>query len=166
MRTVHVVAIETGQPPVLPRLCFLCGKAGIDPLTSIRMSDENGRVDFYLYGLIDEPAQGDVLPVPVHDACARSLRNRCLARLLAIVLGWAAAVSAGVMLDLDAWLVLALATIAATPFLYLEFTRPVPFEFWFSGAKYRLAFSDRKFAQQVARLNDAEVIESTLGGGY
>lgn len=164
MKTVHVVAVPSGRPPLLPSVCVVCGRAGVEPLETMQMSDDNGRVDFYLYGIANEPDQGSLLPVPVHAACARTLRNAALKRLAAVAAGWAIAGSGGILLGVDALFAFAAATIAATPFLYLEFTRPVPLEFWFADGKYCLAFSDRKLAGQVARLNDADVTESTPDG--
>jgi hypothetical protein len=162
MKTVHVVEVQTGRMPLLPNICVVCGKAGLDPLDTIQMSDENGRVDFYLYGIAKEPAVGPLLPVPVHPACARTVRNAALTRLLAIAIAWAIIGTGATMLGLDAFLAFAAATIPAGPLLYLEFTRPVPLEFWFSGGKYCLAFSNGKLAHRVARLNGAELSERTL----
>ncbi len=106
------------------------------------------------------------LEFPVHDACVREVRNGFLKHLALILLAVGLIAVAGVMVKHVAVSVI-VALLGATPFLYLEFTKPVPVEFLHYRGRYVLIFRDHDYAEQVARLNGATVKEdSNPYGGF
>lgn len=83
----------------------------------------------------DDRSPGPVLEVPVHDSCARVVRNGFLRWLLV------SALALGVML-------------AAIPL-----SRPAPLEFSLQRGRVSLAFRDCQYAGLVAHLNGAQIKE-------
>lgn len=158
MKTRYVVEVNGASRPVLPEVCIVCGKSAGEPLRTLPLSDEYSRVEFYFYRILEEPAQGALLDVRVHDRCARSVRNRFVKGLLSIVAVATAIAAAGILMGFDGLLAIVAALVAATPFLYRQLSSPVPIEFWHYGGKYVLVFEDRRLADRVARLNEAEVM--------
>jgi hypothetical protein len=159
MKTVYVVEVSDSQKPVFPDSCVVCGQPRGERLTTIMMNDEHGRVDFYLHGLFDTPAQGSLLEIPAHDVCARGVRNDFLKRFFLIVSVAASIFIIGILNKCSTWLSAAIALVLATPFLYFQFTKPVPVEFNHYDKKYVLMFKDRSYAEEFSHLNIAEVKE-------
>jgi len=79
--------------------------------------------------------------------------------MLLIVIVVVAIAAIGILMEYNTVLSIAVALTVMTLFLYCQFTRPVPIEFWHYGGKYLLMFKNRNYAAQAARLNDAEVKE-------
>jgi hypothetical protein len=161
MKPVYVVEVDGAADPALPQACVVCGKAAGEVLRTLPLSDEYGRVEFYFYGIVERPAQGRLLPVPIHDRCARALRNRFLKRLLPAVAVAGVVGAAGIWLGLDDFWTMAAVLVAAGRLFYRALGMPVPMEFWHSGSRIVLVFADRDFAQRVARLNGAQVVPCT-----
>jgi hypothetical protein len=136
----------------------VCGKAVGEPLRTLQLSDEYGRVEFYFYGIVDRPAQGRLMPVRVHERCARALRNRFLKRLLPAAALAGAVGAAGIWLGLDDFWTIAAVLVAAGLMFYRALGMPVPMEFWHRGSRLVLVFTERDFARRVARLNGAQVM--------
>ena len=156
MKPLYVVEVDDSQKPLFPDMCLACGRRGAEKPIMLLMTDEHGRVDFYFYKLLKSTAQGLKLEFPVHDACAREVRNAFLKHFALIILAAVLIVAGGIVVQhLAIGIVIAL--LAATPFLYLEFTKPVPVEFLHYNGRYVLIFRDSEYAETVARLNVAKV---------
>jgi hypothetical protein len=135
------------------------GKA--EGLVKILINDEQSRVDFYLYRVSSAPGQGPLLEIPVHDSCARAFRNDFLMRFALIVLGAAAIIAIGSYSSFGMWASSIAAVIIATPFLWLEISKPAPVEFGLSrGGEYSVWFKNASYAREFARMNGAEVKET------
>ena len=158
MNPVYVVEVDGAADPVLPQACVICGSGTGEPLRTLQLSDEYGRVEFYFYRIVDRPAQGRLLPVQIHDRCARALRNRFLKRLLPAAALAGAVGAAGIWLGLDDFWNMAAVLVAAGLMLYRALSMPVPMEFWHHGNRFVLVFTDRDFARRVARLNGAQAM--------
>jgi hypothetical protein len=158
MNPVYVVEVEGTADPRLPDACVVCGRSAGEPLVTLPLSDEYGRVEFYFYRVVKKPAQGRLLPVRVHDGCARMVRNRFLKRLLPMAAVAGAVWGAGVWVGLDGFWTMAAVLVAAGLMFYRALNSPGPMEFWHHGNRLVLVFTDRDFAQCVARLNAAQVV--------
>ena len=162
MNTIYVVEVNESKGLKLPDSCIVCGLSGDNELKTITLSDEQGRVDFYLYGFIKTPGEGFLLKAPVHDKCAKGVRNNFLKRLLLIIIVASAIVTLGIIRHFGMFFSVVIALVVITVFLYFLVIKPVPMEFIYKGKKYFLMFKDRTYAEHVARLNGSEVRESSL----
>jgi hypothetical protein len=161
IKKIYVAEMNDSKKPAFPDSCVVCGQPRGERLSTLTMSDEHGRVDFYLYKLPIAAAQGSHLEIPVHDTCAKGVRNDFLKRFALIALVAVSIAAAGVLNQYGAFYSLMAALVVATPFLYLQFTKPVPVEFNHYAQKYVLMFKDRNYAEDFARLNGVEVREGT-----
>jgi hypothetical protein len=156
--TVYVVEIDGGRQPVFPQRCAACDRIGSEMPVGIEVGDEVARVDYYLYGFGVSPSQGPLLTVPIHDSCAKAIRNDFLKRAALILLLAAAVIALGMYLH-HGLLGLIAAVIIATPLLYIQMMKPVPFEFYKTPNSYVLIFSNREYAREFAFHNGVEAEE-------
>lgn len=159
MKTIHIVEVSDSKKPVFPDSCVVCGHPREERLMPMVMSDEHSRVEFYFYKLSRTRAQGSLLEFPVHDSCAISARNGLIKNLTLIIIMAASIAVFGILSKFSLWASALAAIVVATPFLYMQFTKPVPVEFIHCDQKYVLMFKNRNYAEHVARLNNVEVKE-------
>lgn len=160
MKTVYLVEVEDSKNPVFPDSCIVCGTQKQERLTSMTMCDEHGRMDFSLYKLSNINAVGSLLEIPAHDTCLINLRNDLLKRFTLILLGVLSLAAIGFFSRYGTGYFIVAAIVLATPFLYLEFTTPVPVEFYRHDRAYFMLFKDEDYAKAFARLNNARVKET------
>jgi hypothetical protein len=156
MQTAYLVKIPDSQKPIFPDSCVVCKKPKGEKLEILPVSDEHGRVEFYLYGLGIKPGVGTLLPIPVHDSCARAVRNSFLKWLLLSVAVAAGIAIIGTIRGYSIFYSCLAALVAMTPFLFIFSSKPVPIEFYHVEKSFSLVFQDRAYAEQVARLNHVE----------
>jgi hypothetical protein len=60
--------MSNSKEPVFPQVCVVCRDLGIEPLVPLTMTDEQGRMDFYLYRIVrSSPDVGhSFLGIPAH----------------------------------------------------------------------------------------------------
>ncbi len=155
---VYMVEIDGESQPVFPQRCAACARIGSEMPVGIQVGDEEGRVDYYLYGFGVSPSQGPLLRIPIHDSCAKAIRNDFLKRLALILLLAAAVIALGMYLH-HGILGLVAAALIATPLLSIQMMKPVPFEFYKTPNSYVLIFSNREYAREFAWHNGVEVEE-------
>jgi len=160
MKTFYVVEVVDSKKPLFPDSCVACGMPGTERPVNILLTDEGSRVDFYLYKLPLRPAQGPRLEVPVHDSCAKRIRNTFLKQLALAVLVSALILGVGIYSKhTGVSLIAVLAVLAA--FFCIQTMKRVPLEFNRHGGKYILMFGDRGYAEKMASLNGAQVRTGT-----
>jgi len=157
MKSVYVVEVPDSRKPVFPDACVVCGVQKHESLTTMKMSDDNGRIDFYLYKIANRDAVGSLLEIPVHDMCVMSLRNDALKRFAGIFLAALSIVAVGVFSRYGTFGFIVAAIVIAVPFLYLEFMNPMPMEFYHQNRTYVMLFRHEEYARDFARLNSATV---------
>lgn len=155
---VYVVEIDCDRQPVFPQRCAACARIGSEMPVGIEVGDEEGRVDYYLYGFAVSPSQGPLLRIPIHESCAKAIRNDFLKKLALILLLATAVIGLGMYLH-HGLLGLIAAVLIATPLLYIQMTKPVPFEFYKTPDSYVLIFANREYAREFAWHNGVEVEE-------
>lgn len=156
--TVYMVEIDGESQPVFPQRCIACARIGSEMPVSMQVGDEEGRVDYYLYGFGVSPSQGPLLTVPIHDSCAKAIRNDFLKRLALILLLAASVIALGLYLH-HGLLGLIAAVIISTPLLYIQMMKPVPFEFYKTPNSCVFIFANREYAREFAWHNGVEVVE-------
>jgi hypothetical protein len=154
--SVYAVKVSDSQQIVFPKRCAACARLGSEMPFSMQVSDEQGRVDFYFYGTSFKPAEGILLTIPIHDSCARGVRNDFLKRLILIILAAAGITALGIYMHYGS-LGLAAAVIIATPLLYVQLMKPVPVEFYHYQHTYVLLFTNSEYAREFAFHNGASV---------
>jgi hypothetical protein len=160
MKTFYVVEVDGSKKPLFPDSCVACGMPGAERPVNITLTDDGSRVDFYFYKLPLRPAQGPKLEVPVHDSCAKGIRNTFLKQFALAVLASALILGAGIYSKhMGVSLIAVLAVLVV--FLYIQAMKRVPVEFHRHGGKYVLMFGDRGYAEKVASLNGAQVRTGT-----
>lgn len=162
MQTVHsfyYVFVPDSKTPIFPDLCVACGQSGGEELKLVQITDDLGSVQFYFYGLGRDSEEDFHLHVPVHDTCGRSVRNAFL-KWLVLSLTISAAIAAfGITQGWGYFASLVVSGIVMGPLLSILLSKPVPFEVNHGGGELHLKFSNRSYAEYVARLNGSEVIE-------
>jgi hypothetical protein len=154
--SVYAVKVSDSQQVVFPERCTACARLGSEMPVSMQVSDEQGRVDFYCYKFPVASAQGPQLTIPIHDSCARGVRNDFLKRLVLIILLAAGIAALGMCLH-HGILGLTAAVIVATPLLYVQLMKPVPMEFYHYQHTYVLLFTNHEYAREFAWQNGASV---------
>jgi hypothetical protein len=157
MKSVYLVEVPDSQKPVFPDSCLVCRAQKQESLTTMRMSDDNGRVDFYLYKISNRDAVGSVLELPVHEKCVESLRNDFLKRFAVIFLVALSIAAIGVLGKYNIVGFIAASLIIVVLFLYLEFMNPMPMEFYHHDRMYIMLFKHEDYARDFARVNNAKV---------
>jgi len=162
MKTVHssyYVFLPESKMPAFPDLCVVCGKAEGEELKRVQITDDLGSVQFYFYGMGGDREDDFHVHVPIHHSCGKRVRNTSL-KWFGLALMVAAGIFAlGIMLGWGFWASLFVTGIIAGPLLFVLLSKPVPFELNHGGGKLHLKFSNPSYAEQVARINDSEVIE-------
>ena len=120
------------------------------------VTDEGSRVDFYFYELPLKPAQGPQLEVPVHDSCAKGIRNAFFRQAATVVLAALVVGAIGVYGRFPG-IALTVAFAFFATFFVQQALRRMPFEFQLARTGYVLMFNDRAYAERVASLNGAQV---------
>ncbi len=157
MKSVCLVEVPDSQKPIFPRSCPVCRAQKHEVLTTMRLSDDGGRIDFYLYKISDRDAVGTLMEIPVHDTCVKSLRNDALKRFAVVFMAALTIVAIGVFSTYNTFGFIVASIVAAVPFLYLEFMNPMPMEFYHHGGTYVMLFKHEDYARDFARLNNARV---------
>ena len=131
MKKVFIVQMSDSKEPVFPQVCVVCRDLGIEPLVPLTMTDEQGRMDFYLYRLVrSSPDVGhSFLDIPAHHKCVRKVQYTLLTRLFFILMAAVAVVMIGVLNRIGLFFSLMASLIMIGLLLYFEFTKPVPVEF-------------------------------------
>jgi hypothetical protein len=163
MSKVFIVQTSDSEEPVFPQLCIVCRDLGIEPLVALKINDEEGLIDFYLYRIMrsnqDRFPGYSFLDIPAHHTCLRKFQYTFLTRLFFILMVAAAVVVICVLNRISLFLSLILSPIVIGPLLALEWRKPAPFEFHKYAHKYVLYFKDRHYAEEFARLNNSSVQE-------
>lgn len=167
MRTVYIVEIPFAREPVFPEICVACGQTRPEKLEMITMSDNEGcgRVSFFVYKIIKKPGVGRLVKIPVHDSCAKKIRDRFLKRLLQCVAIFAIIAAAGINIGVSEELSCIIALIVSAPFLYFEIMKTPPIEFEYkninNNEQFEFVFYDKTYADIFAKLNDTKVKEES-----
>jgi hypothetical protein len=159
MKNVFIVEVSDSKIPAFPDSCVVCRQPQVGQLGTIQIADEHGRLDFYFYQLTKEDRNQNFLSIPAHDACIKGVRNNFLKRfflmvILAVSIGWI-----GIFYRLGLFFSAIIALLVVTPFLYWQFTEPVPVEYMHYSGKFVLIFKDRNYATDVAHLNHVNMKE-------
>jgi len=160
MKTFYVVEVDGSKKPLFPDSCVICGMPGTERPVSITLTDEWSRVEFFFYKLPLRPAQGPRLEVPVHDSCAKRIRNTFLKHAAVTMLVSLLILGIGIYSKHVSVSHIGVLAVFAF-FFYLESMKEIPLEFHRPAGKYILMFSDRWYAEEVARLNAAQVRTGT-----
>jgi hypothetical protein len=161
MKSLYVVEVGDPKIPRFPDSCIICGLSGPEKLVETTVTDEATRVDFFLYSLPISPAQGSKIDVPVHDSCAKTMRNRFLKEAAATVM------VAGLIIGLSgiygrylgaAW---AIGFGFVVAFWMFQSAKMVPFEFNRTLSGYIFTFADHHYAERVAALNGVQIKTGT-----
>jgi len=163
MKKVFIVQMGDSKKPVFPQVCVVCRDLGSEPLVALKMNDEQGRVDFYLYRLMrsnpDSLSGYSFLDIPAHHKCIRKVQYTLLKRLFFILMVAAAVAGIGILIKIGLFFSLMAALVVMGPLLYFEFIKPVPAEFHHYAHKYFFFFKDRNYAEEFARLNNGSLQE-------
>jgi hypothetical protein len=165
MKNVFIVEVSDSKIPAFPDSCVVCRQPQVGQLGTIQIADEHGRLDFYFYQLTKEDRNQNFLSIPAHDACIKGVRNNFLKRfflmvILAVSIGWI-----GIFYRLGLFFSAIIALLVVTPFLYWQFTEPVPVEYMHYSGKFVLIFKDRNYATDVAHLNHVNMKEGAYPSG-
>jgi hypothetical protein len=161
MKSFYIVEVDGSQKPLFPGLCVVCGMPGAERPVYITVTDEGSRVDFYLYKLPFRPAQGPQLEVPVHDSCAKGIRNTFLKQAGVIVLAAALIIGSVGIYGKAPGIAFTAAFAIFAGFFILQAWKKVPFEFNRDRTGYILMFGERSYAEKVAALNGTKVRTGT-----
>lgn len=159
MKNVFIVEMSDSNKPVFPETCVVCRQAQSEPLGTLRISDENGRLDFYFYHLIKESPNENFLNVPAHDTCIKAVRNHFLKRFFLIMILPVSIGLIGMVYHLSLFYSAIAALLVIGPFLYWQLSVPVPMEYEHYSGKFVLVFKNRNYAADVAHLNHANMKE-------
>jgi type IV secretory pathway TrbD component len=165
MKTVYIVEAPDTPHPRFPDRCVICGQPRSEPLTTMVIGDEVSLVDFAFYSIIRTPSQGKLLHIPIHDACAESLRNRLLMRTGRLLLTLAALIAAGLYFQVNFWITLFASVVIVMPFVSIALSKPPPVEFGYGGEHYAIVFADPQSAREFARMHNADIVEAGYRGG-
>jgi hypothetical protein len=159
MKNVFIVEVSDLKIPVFPEACVVCRQPQSEQLGTIQMADEHGRLDFYFYHLIRRNRNENFLNIPAHDTCIKGVRNNFLKRFFLIVILAVSIGLIGILYHFGLFYSAIVALLVVTPFLYWQFTEPVPVEYMHYSGKFVLIFKDRNYATDVAHLNHVHLKE-------
>jgi hypothetical protein len=166
MKTTYEVEVSDTYEPVFPEICVVCGQTRMEKLETITMSDNEGcgRTNFFFYKIINKPGQGKLLKIPVHDSCAKKIRNRFIKRLFLCVTIFVIIAAAGIITDFCEELFYVIAFIVSVPFLYFEImkTPPVEFDYSITKKQFIFVFYEKTYADIFAKLNISKVKEENI----
>src|SRR4030042_6425805 len=120
---------------------------------------EHGRLDFYFYHLIRRNRNENFLNIPAHDTCIKGVPNNFLKRFILILILAVSIGLIGILYHFGPFYSAIVALLVVTPFLYWQFTEPVPVEYMHYSGKFVLIFKDRNYATDVAHLNHVHLKE-------
>lgn len=137
---------------VFPQRCVICDLEAIGEVVELRGNPVG------LFGVIPWLLRRTrKLAVPAHAHCGSRLARAILARNLSLIIGVTAVVILAIPLGLSKWQAIGLAaTLIVLPILW-QVMRPLPFEFTHHGDCFKLMFSNRSYARDVAELNDGQI---------
>ena len=101
MKKCYLVEMDDSKIPAFPDCCAVCGQPRGEDLVAMTIGDENSIVDFWCYKLPIKPSQGPSLNIPVHDTCAKNLRNRLLIHSALIIIIALSIIAVGVYIKLQ-----------------------------------------------------------------
>jgi hypothetical protein len=159
VHSFYYVFIPDSKMPVFPDLCVVCGKSQGEKLKQIQITDDLGSVQFFFYGIGRDREEDFHVHVPIHDSCGKSVRNNYLKWIGLTLTIIAAIIALGIVSGWGSLISLLIGGIIAGPLLTVLLSKPVPVELNHGGGKRHLKFSNKYYAQHVAKLNDSEVIE-------
>jgi len=165
MKNVFIVEVSDSKTPVFPEACVVCRQPQSEPLGTIQMADEHGRLDFYFYHLIKGSPNENLLNIPAHDTCIKGVRNHFLKRFFLMVTLAVSIGSLGILYRFSLFFSAIDALLVITPFLYWQFSEPVPMEYNHYSGKFVLLFKDRNYAADVAHLNHVNLKEGAYPSG-
>jgi len=159
MKNVFIVEVSDSKIPVFPDSCVVCRQPQVEQLGTIQIDDEHGRLDFYFYHLTKRDRNENFLNVRAHDTCIKGVRNNFLKRFFLIVILAVSIGLIGILYHFGLFYSAIVALLVVTPFLYWQFTEPVPVEYMHYSGKFALIFKDRNYATDVAHLNHIHLKE-------
>ena len=165
VKKVYLVEIADTEQPGFPDRCVICGQPRGELLTTMRIGDEIPIADFAFYKVIKRPSQGGLLQIPIHDSCARGLRNRLLKRALLCVLALVALTTLCLYLRMNIWITIFAALLIFVPLISRQLSEPPPIEYSRIRQQYVLMFPAAQYAGEFARMHNAEVVEVDYRGG-
>jgi hypothetical protein len=167
MKKDYIVEVPYAPEPIFPEICVVCGQTRSEKLEMITMSDNEGfgRGSFFVYKIIKKAGVGRLVKIPVHDSCAKKIRNRFLKRLLLCVAIFAIIAAVGINIGFSEELSYIIALIVAIPFLYFEIMKTPPVEFNYSNInnneQLKFVFYDKIYADIFAKLNNSNIKEES-----
>ncbi len=159
MNKLFFTQMSDSKNPVFPEACVVCGHLDTEPLIKVKMSDEIGRLDFYLYNFTSIRPGESFLDIPAHNKCIKDVRNSFFKRFILIIIAAVAIAAAGFMNKLSLFFSIMTFLVIVGIWYALEFRKPVPFEFLHYSQKYVLYFNNRNYAEKFALLNNTTITE-------
>src|SRR4030043_465082 len=99
------------------------------------------------------------------DTCIKGVWNNFLKRFILIVILAVSIGLIGILYHFGLFYSAIVALLVVTPFLYWQFTEPVPVECMHYSGKFVLIFKDRNYATDVAHLNHVHLKEGRYPSG-
>jgi hypothetical protein len=165
MKTVFIVEVPDSKKPAFPEACVVCRQPQVEQLGTIRIADEHGRLDFYFYPFTKGEKHEYSLTVPAHESCIRGIRNHFFKRFFLMMIAPVSIGLIGIVFHFSLFYSASVALLVVTPFLYWQFSEPVPMEYNHYSGKFVLLFKDRNYAADVAHLNHVNLKEGAYPSG-
>lgn len=148
-----------------PEYCIVCGRQYKGRYGTIEIGPVSKRrpylpVHISMLLLIDKISSKEhVLSVPGHQKCIKSIRTAFWIRTLFYFLIAVPVFIIGIKYGLNRFYMFLICLVIAVPFIFWEFSHPLPINYEYRNGEYVFEFKDRDYAERFALLNDAKVEE-------
>ena len=159
MKKTFDVIIDKLQGITFPSHCVVCKRPHNDQHGIIELTPGGAYWHHLVTSLDYITSKTHVLSIPGHTKCLKSMRTSFWLRWLLLFLIIISCVIYGAVNDWNRFQSIVIGLIIAAPLIIWQVTHPLPIEYSQRSGKYIFSFSDRKYAELFAALNNAKIEE-------